>query len=216
MHIHHASFHQNPPRISSLVITGVPTHTHSSCMHPFIKITGASARRSLAPSRDFSTCQNVSLGLHSCSPGPTSSRLSPPSSSFPSPPLTLTPDSSLCSPPSFHSSRATPHWWQPLRGSTPSRRNTSSRLTSCRSAAPTYFSQFQIFPNISLNHFPPQKMGVGMRAAVRSQINLVMKRFPTKSHPTHFSHQKLDLFFAMVFAAGSNLFKLLTHRRYKI
>ena len=79
MHIHHASFHQNPPRISSLVITGVPTHTHSSCMHPFIKLTGASARRSLAPSRDFSTCQNASLGLLSCSPGHTSSRLSPPS-----------------------------------------------------------------------------------------------------------------------------------------
>ena len=148
MHIHHASFHQNPPRISSLVITGVPTHTHSSCMHPFIKITGASARRSLAPSRDFSTCQNVSLGLLSCSPGHTSSRLSPPSPSFPSPPLTLTPDSSLCSPPSFHSSRATHRWWKPLRGSTPSRRSTSSRLIFCRSAKPTYFSQFQIFPNI--------------------------------------------------------------------
>ena len=230
MHIHHASFHQNPPRISSLVITGVPTHTHSSCMHPFIKLTGASARRSLAPSRDFSTCQNASLGLHSCSPGPTSSRLSPPSPSFPSRPYWhLTADSSSFSPspallhsPFQHqlssplSSRATHHLWKPLRGSTPSRRSTSSRLIFCRSAKPTYFSQFQIFPNISLNHFPPQKMGVGMRAAVRSQINLVMKRFPTKSHPTHFSHQKLDLFFAMVFAAGSNLFKLLTHRRYKI
>ena len=49
----------------------------SSSFHSILPSPGASAQRSLAPSQDFSMCQNASLVLHSCSPGLTSSRLPP-------------------------------------------------------------------------------------------------------------------------------------------
>ena len=49
----------------------------SSSFHSILPSPGASAQRSLAPSQDFSMCQNASLVLHSCSPGLISSRLPP-------------------------------------------------------------------------------------------------------------------------------------------
>ena len=49
----------------------------SSSFHFILPSPGASAQRSLAPSQDFSMCQNASLVLHLCSPGLTSSRLPP-------------------------------------------------------------------------------------------------------------------------------------------
>ena len=104
--------------------------------HIFIKIlqiTGASAQRSLAPGQAFSMCQNASLDLRSCSPGLTSFRLLLKTFTFHLlhriSELALSASSSSsprsCSP---LFSRATQLWRMPLRASTLSRINTSSRL----------------------------------------------------------------------------------------
>ena len=93
--------------------------------------------------------------------------------------------------------RETQLWWMHLWGSIHSRRSTSSRLTSSR----WLFFSFK-------TTFHPQKMGVGMRAAVRSQINLVMKRFAQSI----IDHLKLNYILDVVFAAGLTSFKLFQGR----
>jgi len=171
-----------PPRIhvTSRFYHFPPPQKHQNTQifvfeHIFIKIlqiTGASAQRSLAPGQACSMCQNASLDLRSCSPGLTSFRLLLKTFTFHLlhriSQLALSASSS--SSPLF--SRATQLWRMPLRASTLSRINTSSRLI---------FYRWAKSPPPSFKKISPQKMGVGMRAAVRSQINLVMKRVDTWS-----------------------------------
>ena len=118
--------------------------------HSILPSPGASAQRSLAPSQDFSMCQNASLVLHLCSPGLTSSRL---------PPLSFDQSHFSC--------QGDPALVDAFVGLNPQQEKHQFQIDIL---PVTFFFSFK-------TTFHPQKMGVGMRAAVRSQINLVMKRF---------------------------------------